>query len=63
MPEHKIGAESQADINSRLKAILRGAFSGPPTPLRDIPKRNGKSRSIRRSAAAKTRRTKKSHSK
>jgi hypothetical protein len=23
----------------RLKAILQGAFSGPPTPLNDIPKR------------------------
>jgi hypothetical protein len=28
----------------RLAAILRGAFSGPPTPLKAIPKRNGKTR-------------------
>jgi hypothetical protein len=28
----------------RLEAIFRGAFAGPPTPLKDIPKRNGESR-------------------
>jgi hypothetical protein len=28
----------------RLKAALRGAFSGPPTPLKDIPKKSGESR-------------------
>lgn len=26
----------------RLKAILRGAFAGAPTPLKDIPKRRTK---------------------
>lgn len=28
----------------RLRTILRGAFAGPPTPLKDIPKKNGESR-------------------
>jgi hypothetical protein len=28
----------------RLQQILRGAFAGPPTPLKDIPKRNAESR-------------------
>jgi hypothetical protein len=32
----------------RLQAILRGAFSGPPTPLKDIPTRDGESRSLKR---------------
>jgi hypothetical protein len=35
-------------VQRRLKAILRGAFSGPPTPLKDIPKKSGESRSNRR---------------
>jgi hypothetical protein len=33
------------ETNKRLADILRGAFSGPPTPLKDIPKRNGGPRS------------------
>lgn len=37
----------QDDPNQRLQAILRGAFAGPPTPLKDIPKRNGESRLTR----------------
>jgi hypothetical protein len=32
------------DSSRRLQAILRGAFSGSPTPLKDIPKKSGKSR-------------------
>ncbi len=28
----------------RLSAILRGAFAGSPTPLKEIPKKNGESR-------------------
>ena len=32
------------DDQRRLAATLRGAFAGPPTPLKDIPKRNGESR-------------------
>jgi len=30
----------------RLRHILRGAFSGSPTPLKSIPKRDGESRRI-----------------
>jgi hypothetical protein len=32
------------EVQQRLQKILQGAFSGPPTPLKDIPKRNGESR-------------------
>jgi hypothetical protein len=35
---------SATDTQKRLKEALRGAFSGPPTPLKAIPKRNGESR-------------------
>jgi hypothetical protein len=38
---------SEQETQRRLEAILRGAFSGPPTPLKDIPKRNGESRTQR----------------
>lgn len=44
-------ARAQKDDQSRedrLRTILRGAFSGPPTPLKDIPKRSGESRSLKR---------------
>jgi hypothetical protein len=34
------------ETERRLKSILRGAFSGPPTPLKDIPKRDGESRKL-----------------
>lgn len=33
---------------ARLVATLKGAFAGAPTPLKDIPKRNGESRSLER---------------
>jgi hypothetical protein len=36
------------ETDQRLKQILRGAFSGPPTPLKDIPTRAGESRSLKR---------------
>jgi hypothetical protein len=32
----------------RLEKILRGAFSGSPTPLKDIPTRWGKQRAERK---------------
>jgi hypothetical protein len=35
---------TKSETEQRLQAILRGAFSGPPTPLKEIPKRNGESR-------------------
>jgi hypothetical protein len=39
---------SAEETGQRLQKILQGAFSGSPTPLKDIPKRNGKSRSLKR---------------
>jgi hypothetical protein len=36
------------EAQQRLQKILQGAFSGPPTPLKDIPKMNGESRSLKR---------------
>jgi hypothetical protein len=32
----------------RLQRILQGAFSGPPTPLKDIPTQHGESRKLKR---------------
>jgi hypothetical protein len=32
----------------RLQKILKGAFTGPPTPLKDIPTRQGESRKLER---------------
>jgi hypothetical protein len=40
------------EIEQRLKKVLRGAFAGPPTPLKDIPKKTGESRVVRRGAAS-----------
>jgi hypothetical protein len=37
-----------AETEQRLQKILQGAFSGPPTPLKDIPKRSGESRKLTR---------------
>jgi hypothetical protein len=42
-------AENDAQqAEQRLQKILRGAFAGPPTPLKDIPTRTGESRKLRR---------------
>jgi hypothetical protein len=35
---------SQSETKERLQKILQGAFSGPPTPLKHIPKKTGESR-------------------
>lgn len=32
----------------RLGRLLQGAFSGPPTPLKDIPTKTGESRKLQR---------------
>lgn len=42
--------EDGPHLNERLSAILRGAFSGPPMPLKAIPKRNGKPRAAAKKA-------------
>jgi hypothetical protein len=34
--------------HQRLQKILQGAFSGPPTPLKDIPTKTGESRKLQR---------------
>jgi hypothetical protein len=39
---------SKDETEQRLQLILKGAFSGPPTPLKAIPKRNGESREARK---------------
>ena len=31
------------ETEQRLQKILQGTFSGPPTPLKNIPKMNGES--------------------
>lgn len=41
MADHQFSA---AEAKRRLQAILRGAFAGPPTQLKDIPKKRGESR-------------------
>jgi hypothetical protein len=47
------------DESHRLEKILQGAFSGPPTPLKDIPTRNGESRSLKRKNHQRRRRQRK----
>jgi hypothetical protein len=44
------------ETEQRLRKILKGVFSGPPTPLTDIPKRNGESRSFKREGHQRPRR-------
>jgi hypothetical protein len=39
---------SDNEAEQRLQKILRGAFSGPPTPLKDIPTHTGESRAVRK---------------
>jgi hypothetical protein len=52
-------AKQQHDPQQRLKRILDGAFAGPPTPLKDIPKKNGDSRSLERKKPQRRRRQRK----
>ena len=56
MPNRKPAADSEVEAAARLSAILKGAFKGPPTPLKAIPKKNGESR-LAPGAATKKRRT------
>jgi hypothetical protein len=48
----QLGDETQ----DRMDAILKGAFSGPPTPLKDIPTRAGESRKLARKPPQRRRR-------
>jgi len=45
---NKDGPYSAEETEQRLQKILQGAFSGPPTPLKDIPTKSGESRSLKR---------------
>jgi hypothetical protein len=44
------------ESDQRLQKILQGAFSGPPTPLKDIPKQNGGARSLKQKQPQRRRR-------
>ncbi|HMJ43686.1 MAG TPA: hypothetical protein VK522_15550 [Pseudolabrys sp.] len=46
------------ETEQRLRRILRGTFAGPPTPLKDIPKKSGESRSLARDIKPKKRKKK-----
>lgn len=35
------------ETEQRLRKILNGAFSGPPTPLKDIPTKAGEPRKVK----------------
>jgi hypothetical protein len=50
-----------SEETERLQKILQGAFNGPPTPLKDIPKRNGESRSLERKKPQRRRRQRLKH--
>jgi hypothetical protein len=43
----KTESRGKQETKQRLRKILQGAFSGPPTPLKRIPKKSGESRSIK----------------
>jgi hypothetical protein len=45
-----------ADNTRDLEAILRGAFAGSPTPLKDVPTRHGKVRKLERKEVPQRRR-------
>jgi hypothetical protein len=38
--------KNSKEAEQKLKSILQGAFSGPPMPLKSIPKRDGTIRSL-----------------
>lgn len=44
MTKDRPSGYNRKEISQRMEAIFRGAFAGPPTPLKDIPKRSGESR-------------------
>jgi hypothetical protein len=50
---------SAKEAEQRLQKILQGAFSNPPTPLKDIPTRWGKQRAEPKKQPPRKRRRKK----
>jgi hypothetical protein len=55
-----MAAKAREGQQQRLQSILQGAFSGPPTPLKDIPKRNGESRQLKGASKPSKRRVRRS---
>jgi hypothetical protein len=51
--------QTEDDTKQRLKAILQGAFSGPPTPLKEVSTRSGEKRAPRKDHAPRKRRQRK----
>jgi hypothetical protein len=52
-------SDGDEETEQRLKRMLKGAFSGPPTPLKDIPTRSGKQRTKRKPQPPRPRRQRK----
>ncbi len=46
--DHYSGQETA----ERLRKVLKGAFSGPPTPLKELPTKQGKVRKSAKSSAS-----------
>lgn len=46
MPKRDDDTYSDAETEQRLTKMLKGAFAGPPTPLKDIPTEKGKARLV-----------------
>lgn len=58
MPHNRDSREfSNSEVREREQSILRGAFSGPPTPLKDIPKISGEPRARPKAASDATSKT------
>jgi hypothetical protein len=53
------GQHNDEETGRRLQKILQGAFSGPPTPLKDIPTHFGKKRAVRKDRPLRKRRQRK----
>jgi hypothetical protein len=50
---------SEQETARRIDAIFKGAFAGPPTPLKKIPTRDGKPRAVGKDQRRKRRRQRK----
>jgi hypothetical protein len=51
--------QTDDDVKQRLKTILQGAFSGPPTPMKDILTHDGQKRAARKDQTPRKRRQRK----
>jgi hypothetical protein len=59
MGHHSTDQHTPEEAEQRLQKILQGAFSGSPTPLKDIPTRWGKTRAQPKSQPRRRRRQRK----